>query len=34
MIHAGVGDPEVGPDTVARAKAHPNARLNLAHCAV
>jgi predicted TIM-barrel fold metal-dependent hydrolase len=34
MIHAGVGDPEVGPDTITRAKAHANARLILAHCAV
>jgi uncharacterized protein len=34
MIHAGVGDPEVGPDSVARAQHHPNARLILAHCAV
>src|SRR3954453_23550817 len=34
MIHAGVGDPEVGPDSIARAQRHPNARLILAHCAV
>src|SRR3954454_1775022 len=34
MIHAGVGDPGVGPDTIARAQHHPNARLILAHCAV
>jgi uncharacterized protein len=34
MIHAGVGDPEVGPDSIARAQHHPNARLILAHCAV
>lgn len=34
MIHAGVGNPSVGPDTIARAQHHPNARLILAHCAV
>src|SRR3954454_23853841 len=34
MIHAGVGDPGVGTDTIARAQHHPNARLILAHCAV
>jgi predicted TIM-barrel fold metal-dependent hydrolase len=34
MIHAGVGKPEVGPETVERARAHPGARLILAHCAI
>jgi uncharacterized protein len=34
MIHAGVGSPEVGPDTLQRARDHPGARLILAHCAI
>ena len=34
MIHAGVGSPEVGPQTLDRARDHPGARLILAHCAV
>jgi hypothetical protein len=34
MIHAGVGSVAVGPDTVQRARAHPGARLILAHCAI
>jgi uncharacterized protein len=34
MIHAGVGDPEVGPDSIARAQHNPNARLIMAHCGV
>jgi uncharacterized protein len=34
MIHAGVGDPGVGPDTIARAQHHPHARLIMAHCGV
>src|SRR3954453_3136952 len=34
MIHAGVGSPQVGPDTLQRAREHPGARLILAHCAI
>jgi uncharacterized protein len=34
MVHAGVGDAEVGPDTLARAREHPGARFIFAHCAV
>jgi Tat protein secretion system quality control protein TatD with DNase activity len=34
MIHAGAGDPSVVEHVLARARAHPNARLILAHCAV
>src|SRR3954452_20187283 len=34
MIHAGVGDAEVGPETLERAGEHPNARVIFAHCAV
>jgi uncharacterized protein len=34
MIHAGVGSPHVGPDTLQRAREHPGARLILAHCAI
>jgi len=34
MIHAGVGDPEVGVEALERAGRHPNARLILAHCAI
>jgi hypothetical protein len=34
MIHAGVGNPAVGLETVERARAHPGARLILAHCAI
>jgi predicted TIM-barrel fold metal-dependent hydrolase len=34
MIHAGVGNPAVGAETVERARAHPGARLILAHCAI
>jgi predicted TIM-barrel fold metal-dependent hydrolase len=34
MIHAGVGDAEVGPQTLDRARAHPGARFIFAHCAV
>lgn len=33
MIHAGVGDPTIGADTLMRARAHPDARLILAHAA-
>jgi predicted TIM-barrel fold metal-dependent hydrolase len=33
MIHAGVGDPSIGADTLMRARAHPGARLILAHAA-
>jgi predicted TIM-barrel fold metal-dependent hydrolase len=34
MIHAGVGDPEVGVQALERAGRHPGARLILAHCGV
>src|SRR3954447_5815230 len=34
MIHAGVGAPAVGPQTIQRALEHPHARFILAHCAV
>jgi hypothetical protein len=34
MIHAGAGDSSVVEQTLARARAHSNARLILAHCAV
>lgn len=34
MIHAGAGDPQIGEQTLARARAHPDARLILAHAAV
>jgi predicted TIM-barrel fold metal-dependent hydrolase len=34
MIHAGVGDPAVGTQTLERAERHPDARFILAHCAV
>jgi predicted TIM-barrel fold metal-dependent hydrolase len=34
MIHAGVGDPAVGTQTIERAEQHPDARFILAHCAV
>ena len=34
MLHAGVGTPELGPQALDRARAHPNARFILAHCAV
>jgi predicted TIM-barrel fold metal-dependent hydrolase len=34
MIHAGVGDPSIGAETLMRARAHPDARLILAHAAV
>jgi uncharacterized protein len=34
MIHAGVGDPAVGVQTLERAERHPDARFILAHCAV
>jgi predicted TIM-barrel fold metal-dependent hydrolase len=34
MVHAGVGDPQLGPRTLARARAHPGARFILAHAAV
>ena len=33
MIHAGVGDPAIGADTLMRARAHPGARCILAHAA-
>ena len=33
MIHAGVGDPAVGAETLMRARAHPGARFILAHAA-
>jgi hypothetical protein len=33
MIHAGVGSPAVGRDTLQRGHDHPGARLILAHCA-
>jgi hypothetical protein len=33
-IHAGVGDPSIGPEALERAKQHPGARLILAHCAI
>jgi predicted TIM-barrel fold metal-dependent hydrolase len=33
MVHAGAGDAEVGPQTLDRAEAHPDARFILAHCA-
>jgi uncharacterized protein len=34
MIHAGVGDVSVGPETLDRARAHPGARFIFAHCAI
>ena len=34
MIHAGVGDPSLGPEALERARQHPGARLILAHCAI
>jgi uncharacterized protein len=34
MIHAGVGDAEIGPETLDRARENPGARLIFAHCAV
>src|SRR4051812_22586013 len=34
MIHAGVGSPSVGPQTIQRALEHPHARFILAHCGV
>jgi predicted TIM-barrel fold metal-dependent hydrolase len=34
MIHAGVGDPAIGAETLMRARAHPSARFILAHAAV
>jgi len=34
MIHAGVGDAQIGPEALERAGAHPNARIIFAHCAV
>src|SRR5215212_7522581 len=34
MIHAGVGDAEIGPETLERADQHPDARFIFAHCAV
>jgi uncharacterized protein len=34
MIHAGVGDAQIGPETLERAGDHPNARFIFAHCAV
>jgi uncharacterized protein len=34
MIHAGAGDASVVEQSLARARAHPDARLILAHCAV
>jgi predicted TIM-barrel fold metal-dependent hydrolase len=34
MIHAGVGDAEIGPQTLERAGEHPDARIIFAHCAV
>jgi hypothetical protein len=34
MIHAGVGDPDLGDHAMARAREHPGARLILAHAAV
>lgn len=33
MIHAGVGDPSTGADALMRARAHPDARIILAHAA-
>ena len=33
MIHAGVGDPSIGAETLMRARAHPGARFVLAHAA-
>lgn len=34
MIHAGVGDPSIGPEALERARRSPGARIILAHCAV
>jgi predicted TIM-barrel fold metal-dependent hydrolase len=34
MVHAGVGTPLVGEHAIARAEAHPGAKIVLAHCAV
>ncbi|HSU35785.1 MAG TPA: amidohydrolase family protein, partial [Propionibacteriaceae bacterium] len=34
MIHAGVGDPAIGPEALDRARQHPGARVILAHCAI
>src|SRR3954454_18908110 len=34
MIHAGVGDVDVGPQALDRAREQPGARLILAHCAI
>src|SRR5829696_7055544 len=34
MVHAGVGDAEIGPETLERAEQHPDARFIFAHCAV
>src|SRR3954447_13946444 len=34
MLHAGVGDADVGPQALDRAERHPGARLILAHCAI
>src|SRR5829696_5180794 len=34
MIHAGVGAPEIGPQTLERAQRHRGARFIFAHCAI
>jgi len=34
MVHAGVGDPSIGPAALERARRHPGARVILAHCAI
>jgi predicted TIM-barrel fold metal-dependent hydrolase len=34
MIHAGAGDPSIGPEALERARRNPGARLILAHCAI